>query len=516
MNQRRAKAKTKSFPEGKWGVIWDLTPTQKPFVFDFEHDFCGLGGGAGNGKTFSLNRKAILSCQLVPGLRSVICRETRGVLEEITVPDFAVALLGENGTPEDFREHPGVTNWAKGSLTLTFSNRSTIKFLAIGEPEKGIREIEKQLSRNVGQVNIDQADRINFDVFNYLIMRNRQALRHPVTGDPIVNQINITYNPAGYTHWIYQCFIKKNPKFVKSLSHKYKTYEYSTQEAALLPQSVMEKYDNLPKALRRRFFLGEWGAMEGAVYDEWNPDIHVVPYFEVPTEWDHYLVFDYGFAKPSCFLLFAVTRKCKETPDIPENIVFCIREHYQAGMKIYEHSQVLDHMIQGRKMAKKIADPQVWQVGKDGDTIGNDYNKYGHYFQRANNDQRLGVARVQTMLQPTAKNVSDVVEVLRTVYKNDYAINSAIFEKASRLMILENMCPHTVEEIPSQEYSKLAGLLTGSSLLKEGQKDHAADCVRYFCNEVSEQWTPDQKQAYSAVWKMILQARRKRDSVKVA
>ncbi len=505
-------AKNKDKNIGDWGEIWELTDTQTPFVLDLVHDFCALGGGAGNGKTFSLNRKAILACELVPGIRVVICRETAGILEDITIPDFAEALLGENGSPGEMKFHIGVANWAKGAMLLQFKNGSTIKFLPIGEPEKGIREIEKQLSRNIGMVCIDQADRINFEVFTYLITRNRQKLINPATGKPLANQFNVTYNPSGYSHWLYQCFVRKNKDFVGELGDMYHTYEYSTHEAALLPEAVMEKYANLPQHMRDRFYHGIWGVQENAVYPEWKPSTHVVPQFNVPKGWDHYLVFDYGWSAPSCFLIFAVTRKCKETPDIPENIVFCIREHYKAYLKVYEHCQLVSHLMEGRNFVGLIADPSIWQAGPDGESIGDEYNKHGFYFERADNSQILGVERTQTMLQPLAENVDAVTEVLRTC---GVPISLSILEKASKLMFLDGMCPQTIDEIPSQEYGKLAGMITGRSLLKQ-QKDHAADDVRYMCSHLMDMWTPEEEKPYSESYKYVRKRRKMDRSRRIA
>lgn len=50
--------------------------------------------------------------------------------------------------------------------------------------------------------------------------------------------------------------------------------------------------------LVRAWLEGDWSAIEGAFFAEWNEAKHVVPHFDVPKDWLRFRSMDWGFAKP--------------------------------------------------------------------------------------------------------------------------------------------------------------------------------------------------------------------------
>ncbi|MDQ8040657.1 PBSX family phage terminase large subunit [Cellulosimicrobium sp. XJ-DQ-B-000] len=76
----------------------------------------------------------------------------------------------------------------------------------------------------------------------------------------------------------------------------------------------------------RRFILGEWVAAEGAIYDTWDPDRHVIPFDNLPNLRDLVAIgVDYGTTNATAALLLGITA------ELNPRLVFVDEWRYQAG-----------------------------------------------------------------------------------------------------------------------------------------------------------------------------------------
>jgi hypothetical protein len=89
-----------------------------------------------------------------------------------------------------------------------------------------------------------------------------------------------------------------------------------------LAGTVYERQLALPEATRRALLEGRWDVIEGAVFSEWNPRIHVCDPFAIPVEWEIWRGADDGFVSPAAVLRFA--------HDEIHDRVYVIAEPYQA------------------------------------------------------------------------------------------------------------------------------------------------------------------------------------------
>lgn len=518
-------ADEKKNPEGKWGEIFSLKWNQKFFVFDFFHPYVGMGGGWANGKTYALCYKALLVARVVPGIPILLGQITEAMLIRALIPEFARALCGSRASMDSIDEHPSVKSFSRKNLQVVFHNGSSVTFIAVGERNKGLVQVEKLQSTSYGWIGLDQADNMFEGVFDYLQGRNRfrNVARHVNSNGDICeyefkNQIAITYNPEGFTHWIYKRFLKKDEEIIGSLGHYYKTYEYSSGDACLAPKDQLTKWENMSQDMADRFYHGKWGSFSDQVYKSWDKDIHVIPPFRIPHDWDWYLGFDYGYGAESCFLIFAVSRKCKSTPNVPENICFCVWEHYAKELTPEEHSVIVHRGMEGtdpelepRRFVGYPADPSIWRRQSRGETIADEYAKNGIYFEPAVNDQFLGVERTTMMLQGRPDRAADVTEVLATVYGDKSLVPPKIKKSAAQLMFFAKpSVEHASEEIPSIRVSEQAYSGARGVFLKEKQKDHAADVVRYFCCEFYERTTPKKVRMETERWRKVKSSRAQR------
>ncbi|MFD0854129.1 phage terminase large subunit, partial [Actinomadura adrarensis] len=92
-------------------------------------------------------------------------------------------------------------------------------------------------------------------------------------------QIFATTNPDSPAHWVKAKFLDR----LGSLPD-WRTWHFTLDDNPGLPQSVKDRYHRQYTGLwRRRFILGEWVAADGAVYDMWDPDVHVTPWASLPA-----------------------------------------------------------------------------------------------------------------------------------------------------------------------------------------------------------------------------------------
>ena len=80
----------------------------------------------------------------------------------------------------------------------------------------------------------------------------------------------------------------------------------------------------LPEATRKALLEGRWDVFEGAVFSEWNPEIHVCNPFPVPAEWELWRGADDGFANQAAVLWLAREKIYDR--------IYVIAELYASGM----------------------------------------------------------------------------------------------------------------------------------------------------------------------------------------
>jgi hypothetical protein len=70
--------------------------------------------------------------------------------------------------------------------------------------------------------------------------------------------------------------------------------------------AYVRRLENLPPARRRSFLEGDWDAYDGQAFEEFNHDIHVVPWFPIPKHWRRWRSVDNGYTDPFAWYWFAV------------------------------------------------------------------------------------------------------------------------------------------------------------------------------------------------------------------
>ena len=163
--------------------------------------------------------------------------------------------------------------------------------------------------------------------------------------------------------------------------------------------------------MRDRYLLGKWVAFEGVVYDDFDENIHVVPYeymmnhlrsvradgYElVPVEG-----YDFGITEPSCYMVGVADT---------EGSVYLLDGFYERELGIEEQAKRIKerralYAATTFRQEELIvwADPQIAKhtnAGQRtvGDSVMEMFRQEGVWMQRANNDIANGILKVKDML----------------------------------------------------------------------------------------------------------------------
>lgn len=112
-----------------------------------------------------------------------------------------------------------------------------------------------------------------------------------------------TTNPDNPAHWLKVKFIDRVAE-LRDWRHWHFTLEDNPSLSQEYKDSISAEFTGL---WYRRFILGEWVAAEGAIFDMWDPDKHIIPWGDLPPMEDLLAVgVDYGTANATAAILLGV------------------------------------------------------------------------------------------------------------------------------------------------------------------------------------------------------------------
>lgn len=237
-----------------------------------------LSGPAGTGKSRACLEKLHAAALKYPGMRGLIVRKTLASLGST-----ALVTWREQVVPEGLKA--GVLKFYGGSpqeaAAYRYANGSTI---VLG----GMDKATKIMSSEYDMAYVQEAIELTVDDWEAILTRMRNGVMpyQQLMGDT---------NPAQPTHWLklraqsgavhmHESRHEDNPAMVNP--------DGSYTERG---QKYLTILDNLTGVRHKRLRLGLWVAAEGLVYEEFDPFVHVVPWFAPPVSWPRYWTVDFGY-----------------------------------------------------------------------------------------------------------------------------------------------------------------------------------------------------------------------------
>jgi len=168
----------------------------------------------------------------------------------------------------------------------------------------GLDKIENMLSDFYDGAFVNQAELVEFDSWDHLRARvSERAGTAPIAfllGD---------CNPSTPNHWIRrQTQAGKLKFFEMTFRDNPEIYNQQTGEITEEGKRRVDRLQDLEGLRYKRGYEGLWVSGEGLVFEEFQPDIHIVDNFDIPKEWPRYLSIDWGYRNPSSCIWWTLTK----------------------------------------------------------------------------------------------------------------------------------------------------------------------------------------------------------------
>ena len=293
--------------------------------------------------------------------------------------------------------------------------------------------------------------------------------------------MRLTSNPGGPGHqWVKARYITPHKPGYRILTESFKnpfTNEWQTMERVFIPSRLSDnpllmQADPLYAArlqqqgsqqLVKAWLLGDWDQVQGAFFDRFNEDKHVLPYDawidRIPPDAVRIRAFDWGSAKPFCVLWAAVS---DGRWGLPYGALLVYREWYGVALKpdgSFEPNVGLKMTAEevaegvrfkeiGDRITFGVADPSIFQRD-GGPSIGERMAQRKVAWRPADRKRKTGWDQVRRRLEGEAG--------------------------VPQLYFLD-CCEHLIRTLPALQHDD-----HDAEDLDTDAEDHAADTLRYLC-----------------------------------
>lgn len=272
----------------------------REFFYTRDHEVI-VEGPAETGKTLAACWRVHLSCLKYPGAQWAIVRKVQSSIYGSVLQTFERVIKGA----------PVEAYGGNKPESYIYANGSKVWVGGMDNPDK-------VLSSERDGIYVNQAEQ--------LALNDWETLGTRATGRGAVMPYTILMgdcNPGGSRHWIRERAKSGQLRLIRTTHKDNPTlFDPSTGEITEQGKRTMDILGGLTGVRRKRLLDGLWATAEGAVYDLFDPGVHVVPR---PSDdfqrW--YLAMDEGYTNPAVILLVG---------EDPDGRLHIAREFYRRGV----------------------------------------------------------------------------------------------------------------------------------------------------------------------------------------
>jgi PBSX family phage terminase large subunit len=264
-----------------------------------------------------------------------------------------------------------------------------------------------------------------------------------------------TTNPDSPAHWLRRNFLLREGEL--DLGAWQFTLDDNPSLAPAYVEALKAEYVGL---WYRRFILGEWCAAEGAIFDMWDPDLHVADILPPIRSWLCAAI-DYGTTNPlHCVLLGIGTDSC----------LYAVSEWRYDSRQSRRQMTDSEYTQRIRTWLQEVPVPASRRA--DGSWLR---GVQPHYIVVDPSAASLRTQLHREGLNPVAGN-NAVLDGIRTV--------SSLFA-ANRLKVSRD-CPQLIAEVPGYSWDDQAAAKGEDKPIKVA--DHGVDALRYAVMTTRSMW----------------------------
>lgn len=288
-----------------------------------------LTGGYETGKTYATLYKLHLLLCLFPRSRALMVRKTYKSMVNSAVVTYETKTLPVK--PDDERSKVKKFGGARPEF-YSYPNESV---LLVG----GMDNPDKVLSAEYDFIYVNQAEELNLDDWEKLAGRATGR-----AGNAPYTQILGDCNPGAPTHWIKQ---RKSLTLIETRHEDNpRLYDDKAKQWTAHGRRSIDILDKLTGLRYKRGRLGLWVAAEGQVY-EFDPVVHLIPYFDPPKEWRRIRAIDFGYTNPFVCQWWAID---------PDGRMYLYREIYMTKRTVKVHAAKIRELSAGERIEATVAD----------------------------------------------------------------------------------------------------------------------------------------------------------------
>lgn len=424
-----------------------MSTIEIPTLYPKQEEFCKstaratlYGGAVGGGKSYVVRVKAHLLALNYPGINILLIRSS---LPEV-IDNHKIDLQNLIG---DFGTYVG-----NPSYEFRYKNGSLINL--------GYCSTDDDLRRYQGQqydaIFIDEAGNFVEKHFRWLVSRNRLSGRVDVKLG-LKPRIYLTANPVGVgLRWLKRLFVDKkfseeelfpykkkvlkvlrdrgkvefedNPKyhgtyeeFYPKVVYEYvkkKAYELCSNDYKFIPSTVYDNeflmlndpdyiatLESMPAKQREALLLGSWDSIQGAFFEEFDEDKHVIDSFSIPRDWRIYRARDFGLDMTAC-LWIALD---------PEGFSYVFREFGQSGLIVGQSADIINTLtLKDEVIYSDICPPDMWNKNQQtGRSAADILREHSQFPTKANNDRIQGWLQLKELFKESTNSHGEKVPRLR-------------------------------------------------------------------------------------------------------
>lgn len=264
-------------------------------------------GGAGAGKSYSVADKILLQPYAHHGrkIKTLVVRKTFPSLRR-TCMNLIEQRAGQLNIPYKLNKAEFVARSDFGSEIHYVSMNHTADY----EKVKSITDLDT--------IWIEEANEITENAYDTLRLRMRG-------GEGLFKQVILTFNPVGTTSWIYDRWFVRGQNAEKIVTNVYDN-KFINKEYV----ETLEDLKNINMNLYRVYCLGEWGQLEGIIWDNF------IIVNDIDKKVDETIYgLDFGFNNPTALIKISI---CDNIPYIEQ----CVYESKLTNQDLIKKIKSLD------------------------------------------------------------------------------------------------------------------------------------------------------------------------------